>query len=159
VNAIDHLVKRHRHWINIVRKFGELTYAEDIVQEAYIKILDKNKEINEAYFYYTLRSLTADLSRVKIIKVEFTKEIEYLISEYETEDLIIESTKPYFDYIATWDYYDQMLFSVYLKKGISMRKMSRESGISFTSIYNSIKNCKNKLRQWAKENHKDLEIQ
>jgi len=159
VNGIDHLVKRHRHWINIVRKFGELTYAEDIVQEAYIKILDKNKDINEAYFYYTLRSLTADLSRVKIIKVEFTKEIEYLISEYETEDLIIESTKFYFDYIATWDYYDQMLFSVYLKKGISMRKMSRESGISFTSIYNSIKNCKNKLRQWAKENHKDLEIQ
>ena len=96
MNAIDHLVKRHRHWINIVRKFGELTYAEDIVQEAYIKILYKNKEINEAYFYYTLRSLTADLSRVKIIKVEFTKEIEYLISEYEAEDLIIESTKPYF---------------------------------------------------------------
>lgn len=100
-----------------------------------------------------------NLHSKKIIKVEFTKEIEYLISEYEAEDLIIESTKPYFDYIATWDYYDQMLFSVYLKKGISMRKMSRESGISFTSIYNSIKNCKNKLRQWAKENHKDLEIQ
>lgn len=159
MNGIDHLVKRHRHWINIVRKFGELTYAEDIVQEAYIKILEINKDINEAYFYYTIRSLTMNLHSKKIIKVEFTKEIEYLISEYEAEDLIIESTKPYFDYIATWDYYDQMLFSVYLKKGISMRKMSRESGISFTSIYNSIKNCKNKLRQWAKENHKDLEIQ
>jgi predicted DNA-binding protein YlxM (UPF0122 family) len=99
------------------------------------------------------------LLRVKILKVEFTKEIEYLISEYEIEDLIIESTKPYFDYISTWDYYDQMLFSVYLKKGISMRKMSRESGISFTSIYNTIRNCKNKLQLWAKENHKDLEIQ
>jgi hypothetical protein len=118
-----------------------------------------NKDINEAYFYYTIRSLTMNLHSKKIIKVEFTKEIEYLISEYEVEDLIIESTKPYFDYIATWDYYDQMLFSVYLKKGISMRKMSRESGISFTSIYNTIRNCKNKLQQWAKANHKDLEIQ
>ena len=159
MNGIDDLVNLHSHWINIVRKFGELTYAEDIVQEAYIKILEINKDINEAYFYYTIRSLTMNLHSKKIIKVEFTTEIEYLISEYESEDLIIESTKPYFDYIATWDYYDQMLFSVYLKKGISMRKMSRESGISFTSIYNSIKNCKNKLRQWAKENHKDLEIQ
>jgi hypothetical protein len=159
VNGIDHLVKRHRHWINIVRKFGELTYAEDIVQEAYIKILEMDKNINEAYFYYTIRSLTMNLHSKKIIKVEFTKEIEYLITEYDSEDLIIESTKPYFDYISTWDYYDQMLFSVYLKKGISMRKMSRESGISFTSIYNTIRNCKNKLQLWAKENYKDSEIQ
>jgi hypothetical protein len=136
-----------------------LTYAEDIVQEAYIKILEMDKNINEAYFYYTIRSLTMNLHSKKIIKVEFTKEIEYLITEYDSEDLIIESTKPYFDYISTWDYYDQMLFSVYLKKGISMRKMSRESGISFTSIYNTIRNCKNKLQLWAKENHKDLEIQ
>ena len=159
MNGIDHLVKRHRHWINIVRKFGELTYAEDIVQEAYIKILEMDKNINEAYFYYTIRSLTMNLHSKKIIKVEFTKEIEYLITEYDSEDLIIESTKPYFDYISTWDYYDQMLFSVYLKKGISMRKMSRESGISFTSIYNTIRNCKNKLQLWAKENYKDSEIQ
>lgn len=159
MNSIDHISKRHRHWINIVRKFGELTYAEDIVQEAYIKILEMNKEINEAYFYYTLRSFTMNLHSKKVVKIEITKEIEYLISKYESDDLIIESTKPYFDYIATWDYYDQMLFSVYLKKGISMRKMSRESGISFTSIYNTIRNCKNKLQQWAKEHQKDLEIQ
>jgi hypothetical protein len=159
VNAIDHLVKRHRHWINIVRKFGEVTYAEDIVQEAYIKILDLNKEINEAYFYYTLRSLTMNLHSKKIIKIEITKEIEYLLIESQEDNAILEITKPYYDYIATWDYYDQMLFSIYLKKGISMRKMSRESGISFTSIYNTIRNCKNKLKQWAKENHKDLEIQ
>ncbi len=159
MNAIDHLVKRHRHWINIVRKFGEVTYAEDIVQEAYIKILDLNKEINEAYFYYTLRSLTMNLHSKKIIKIEITKEIEYLLIESQEDNAILEITKPYYDYIATWDYYDQMLFSIYLKKGISMRKMSRESGISFTSIYNTIRNCKNKLKQWAKENHKDLEIQ
>jgi hypothetical protein len=136
-----------------------VTYAEDIVQEAYIKILDLNKEINEAYFYYTLRSLTMNLHSKKIIKIEITKEIEYLLIESQEDNAILEITKPYYDYIATWDYYDQMLFSIYLKKGISMRKMSRESGISFTSIYNTIRNCKNKLKQWAKENHKDLEIQ
>ncbi|CAB4148250.1 hypothetical protein UFOVP520_29 [uncultured Caudovirales phage] len=159
MKAIDHLIKRHRHWINIVRKFGELTYAEDIVQEAYIKILEMDKDINEAYFYYTLRSLTMYLHSKKVIKLEITKEIEYLLNESQENENIVEQTKPYFDYIATWDYYDQMLFSVYLKKGISMRKMSRESGISFTSIYNTIRNCKTKLKQWAKENQKDLEIQ
>lgn len=157
MKAIDHLIKRHRHWINIVRKFGELTYAEDIVQEAYIKILDMDKDINEAYFYYTLRSLTMHLHSKKVIKLEITKEIEYLLNESQENENIVEQTKPYFDYISTWDYYDQMLFSVYLKKGISMRKMSRESGISFTSIYNTIRNCKTKLKQWAKENQKDLE--
>ena len=118
-----------------------------------------NKEINEAYFYYTLRSLTMNLHSKKIIKVEITKEIEHLLIESQKDETVLQIAKPYFDYIATWDYYDQMLFSVYLNKGISMRKMSRESGISFTSIYNTIKNCKNKLQLWAKENHKDLEIQ
>jgi hypothetical protein len=33
--------------------------------------------------------------------------------------------------------------------------MSRESGISFTSIYNTIKNCKKRLIQWQKEKQKD----
>ena len=153
--SIDHLVDKHKHWISVVKRFGEVTYAEDIVQEAYIKIIDSNKDVNFAYFYFTLRSLTMNLHNKKVVKVEITKDIEYLLVDSGEDDIILELAKPYLDYIQTWEDYERMLFMVYVNKGVSMRKMARESGISFTSIYNTIKNCKLKLIQWQKEKHKD----
>ena len=153
--SIDHLVDKHKHWISVVKRFGEVTYAEDIVQEAYIKIIDSNKDVNFAYFYFTLRSLTMNLHNKKVVKVEITKDIEYLLVDSGEDDIILELAKPYLDYIQTWEDYERMLFMVYVNKGVSMRKMARESGISFTSIYNTIKNCKKKLILWQKENHKD----
>ena len=153
--SINHLVDKHKHWISVVKRFGEVTYAEDIVQEAYIKIIDSNKDVNFAYFYFTLRSLTMNLHNKKVVKVEITKDIEYLLVDSGEDDIILELAKPYLDYIQTWEDYERMLFMVYVNKGVSMRKMARESGISFTSIYNTIKNCKLKLIQWQKEKQKD----
>ena len=153
--SIDHLVDKHKHWISVVKRFGEVTYAEDIVQEAYIKIIDSNKDVNFAYFYFTLRSLTMNLHNKKVVKVEITKDIEYLLVDSGEDDIVLELAKPYLDYIQTWEDYERMLFMVYVNKGVSMRKMARESGISFTSIYNTIKNCKLKLIKWQKEKHKD----
>ena len=153
--SIDHLVDKHKHWISVVKRFGEVTYAEDIVQEAYIKIIDSNKDVNFEYFYFTLRSLTMNLHNKKVVKVEITKDIEYLLVDSGEDDIVLELAKPYLDYIQTWEDYERMLFMVYVNKGVSMRKMARESGISFTSIYNTIKNCKLKLIQWQKEKHKD----
>jgi DNA-directed RNA polymerase specialized sigma24 family protein len=153
--SIDQLIDKHKHWIAVVKRFGEIAYAEDIVQEAYIKIINSNKDANFAYFYFTLRSLTMNLHNKKVIKVEITKDIEHLLLDSQEDDIILELAQPFIDYIQTWEDYERMLFMVYVNKGVSMRKMSRESGISFTSIYNTIKNCKKKLITWQKENHKD----
>jgi DNA-directed RNA polymerase specialized sigma24 family protein len=35
---MEHIYSRHKHWVSIVKKFGEVNYAEDVVQEAYIKV-------------------------------------------------------------------------------------------------------------------------
>jgi len=96
-----------------------------------------------------------NLHNKKVIKVEITKDIEHLLFDSQEDDIILELAQPFIDYIQTWEDYERMLFMVYVNKGVSMRKMSRESGISFTSIYNTIKNCKLKLIQWQKEKHKD----
>jgi hypothetical protein len=124
-------------------------------QEAYIKIIQTNKDVNFAYFYFTLRSLTMNLHNKKVIKIEITKDIEYLLTDSIEEDIVLELAQPFIDYIQTWEDYERMLFMVYVNKGVSMRKMARESGISFTSIYNTIRNCKLKLIQWQKEMQKD----
>jgi hypothetical protein len=156
---IDHLVKKHKHWISVVKRFGEVNYAEDIVHEAYIKVLLLEKPINEAYFYFTLRSLTMNLHNKKVIKVEITKDIEYLLLDLqdnsENDNFILDLAKPILDFIQTWEDYDRMLFMVWVNKGISMRRIARESGIPFRSIYHTIRNCKAKLILWQKENLKD----
>ena len=149
---MNHIYSKHKHWIRVVEKFGEWRYAEDIVQEAYIKVNGKN--INEAYFYFTLRSLTMDLHRKKVEMLPITKEIEYEISLVEEIDLI-DLTQPYNDLIDTWEWYDKMLFRLWVDSGVSMREIARRTNIGFMSVYNTIKNCKEKIKQWEKENHKD----
>ncbi len=149
---MDNIYSKHKHWIRVVERFGEYRYAEDIVQEAYIKVY--GKKINEAYFYFTLRSLTMDLHRSKVEILPISKDVEYEISLFDEINLE-EITKPYYDYINTWSWYDKMLFLLWVDSGVSMREISRRTRISFMSVYNTIKNCKQKIKSWEKENQKD----
>jgi DNA-directed RNA polymerase specialized sigma24 family protein len=146
---MNNIYAKHLHWIKQVEKFGEFAYAEDIVQEAYIKV--HGKEINEAYFYFTLRSLTMDLHRKKVIKLELTDQVLNIPENIE----VVNDVSLYFDYIDTWDWYDKKMFLTYINNKMSMRQLSKELGITFSSVYNTITNCKNKLKQWQKENHQE----
>jgi DNA-directed RNA polymerase specialized sigma24 family protein len=38
MNALTILSKHHKEWLNIVRLFGENEFAEDVVQDVYLKI-------------------------------------------------------------------------------------------------------------------------
>ena len=152
---MEHIYSRHKHWVAMVKKFGEINYAEDVVQEAYIKVY--GKDINEAYFYYTLRSLTMDLHSKKVVKVEMTQDIEYSLREDESNDLAEEKAQPYIEFINTWHWYDKMLFMTYVNNKISMRKLSRETGIAFMSVYYTIKKCKLRLKEWQ-ENQTNKEL-
>jgi DNA-directed RNA polymerase specialized sigma24 family protein len=143
---MEHIYSRHKHWVSIVKKFGEVNYAEDVVQEAYIKV--HGKDINEAYFYYTLRSLTMDLHSKKVVKVEMTQDIEYSLREDEGNELAEELAQPFIEFIDTWHWYDKMLFMTWVNNKISMRKLSRETGIAFMSVYYTIKKCKLRLKEW-----------
>jgi predicted DNA-binding protein YlxM (UPF0122 family) len=57
--------------------------------------------------------------------------------------------------IATWHYYDQMLFEVYKNTDLSIRDISKETTISVSSIFNTLKNCKNKLKKSLNEDYED----
>jgi DNA-directed RNA polymerase specialized sigma24 family protein len=149
---MDDIYAKHKHWIKVVEGFGEKNYAEDIVQEAYIKL--HGKQINFAYFYFTLRSLTMDLHRKKVDKIEITQEIEYSLKEDNYLEEVNEFIKPCLDFINTWDWYDKKMYLIYITTNVSMRKMSKDSGISLMNIFETIQRCKQKLKQWQKENRK-----
>lgn len=149
---MNRIYDKHKHWIKVVKKFGETNYAEDIVQEAYLKLL--GRDINEAYFYFTLRSMTMDLHRKKIEKVELTKDIEYLLADSKDDNLTEEMAKPYFDFIDTWEWYDKRIYLLYVNQNVSLRKLAKETKIGLTSLYITIRNCKNKIKQWQDQKNK-----
>lgn len=138
--------KNHKKWVNVVRSFGEDFLAEDIVMEAYIYI-DKKKNVNDSYFWSLLRSLTINLQRQKK---------KHQITELDDNLIIFDEVykeKPFkgyiLEFIDTWYWYDRDLFLL-VKSGYSMRKIARETGIGFNSIYNTIKNCKQKIKDYEK---------
>jgi len=52
--------------------------------------------------------------------------------------------------------YDKILFQIYFSSGKSIRKLSKESGISVTSIYTTLKNVKNYLKDEVENQYEEL---
>jgi DNA-directed RNA polymerase specialized sigma24 family protein len=148
----------HKDWIKVVQSFGEYDYAEDIVQESYIalhkyadesKLLDVNGEVRKGYMYFTLRSLYYQYynKKKKVNKVDVDGCWELF------DDSNIEEHKAYNeicllidDEIKNWKWYDKKLFLLYRDTDMSMRDIASETTISLISIFHSIKNYKEILR-------------
>ena len=164
---INVLCKHHKDWVTIVKSFGEYLYAEDIVQEMYLRIARLKKQEkcvingkpNKAYIYLILKNSHIDLTkyRQKNIKVSLYEIDNLTVDEYEqtmftSYDKIEDKI---YSEIDSWIEYDKRLFSLYLKGNISMREISAGANISLTSIFNTIKNCKEKIRIKCGEDYED----
>lgn len=138
------ICKQHQRWINTVKQFGIDDFAEDVVQEAYLKCLEK-ETINEAYFYLTLRSLAMDLHRKqkKIIKVSIDE--VNIITEIEQQNEVLEVVKDF-------HWFDKEIFFLYYDNKMSMQKIADETGISKSTIFKTIRSCNLKIKtEWLKE--------
>lgn len=142
------ICKQHQRWINTVKQFGIDDYAEDIVQEAYIKCFDK-PSVNEAYFFMTLRSLSFDLLR----KQKRIKKVSIDEVEIKTE---IEQQNEVLNLVDDFHWFDKQIFYLYYDNKMSMRKIAEETGISLKTIFNTITKCNNKIKnEWLKEDQKN----
>lgn len=143
----------------MVRSFGEHSYAEDIVQEMYIRIHKytdcekflNNGEVNKGYVWMILRNSCATFqtqkSKVKKVGDENLTnliddyiEIEYYICIDRIYELIAKE-------IENWHWYDRRVFKIIVYQGVSMRRLSRESNISVDSLFNTMKRCKARIKE------------
>ncbi len=163
---INRVVEHHKEWIAFVHSFGEHFFAEDIVQETYINLLkwsseDKlftNGKINKGYMWLSLKNtFLQHINKTKRIKyvslenlymMEMSNNTEMLVAKNAIELKIVEE-------IDSWHWYDKMLFEVYRNEKTSMRKMAAETKISLSSIFNTIKNCKEKIQDNVGEDWED----
>jgi len=150
--------KHHKEWVAVVQKLGGGAYSEDIVQEMYIKLhkygikskIMSDGEVNKYYVYLTLRSILYSYfrERKKIIKFDID---DFEIPEVESK---IQEEEDYYEFFLkinketdTWHWYDKMLFDTYRERKTSIRKIAKETGISWVSIFHTLKNCKRKIKE------------
>ena len=159
MTTLEKIAQKHKDWLRIVKSFGcEGDKCEDIVQEMYIKVhtlisngtdISYGDEINHFYIYRILRSLFIDLCRkeAKITKVN----VEYLEKFVEEEEVKeykdIEGKMKELDSVLDKIYwYDKKVFDL-ISGGMSIAELSKNSGISYYSLYNTYKNVKNLIKE------------
>jgi|TARA_B100000073_G_scaffold311754_1_gene285054 DNA-directed RNA polymerase specialized sigma24 family protein len=164
---LEIVAKQHKEWIRIVNGFGEYDYAEDIVQESYLilykyakpeKVIE-NGNIRRGYMYFTLRT-TYYLyynSKRKVRKVSIDDGILQLedtndLREQEAYNKICEKID---EEIENWHWYDKKLFILYRDTPMSIRKIASETKISWVSIFNTLKNSKNIIKDKLSEDYED----
>tara|TARA_R100000655_G_scaffold89821_1_gene130362 strand:- start:1087 stop:1536 length:450 start_codon:yes stop_codon:yes gene_type:complete len=141
------------------------TTAEDLTQEMYLKLatllrnnnsLDiyyDESQINYFYIYKILRSLFLDLCRkeAKITKVNIDYLEKFIQEEEVTNDKDILAKMQQLDNLLDKVYwYDKKVFDL-VSEGMSIAELSKKSGISYYSLYNTYKNVKSLIKneiQW-----------
>ena len=166
MNALTILSKHHKEWLNIVRLFGDNEFAEDVVQDVYLKIdqynyydrIIQNGEPNRALMWILLRNTTFKAN--KSASNDLSIELVYSLPDAEVEPLKHESLDNIYYRIEaeinSWEWYDQMLFRIYKDEGKAMRQIADKTGISLKSIFLTIKSCKERIRQAVGEDYTDF---
>ena len=146
---------KHKDWINIVKSFGaNKNYAEDIVQEMYIQLicdvqkgldLYYNGDCNTYYIYKVLRGiyLNTHKKEARMIKT-YIEDIDGEVKQID--DLGIDEVQYAKDktkidnLLAEMRWYDSKVFTL-VASGQSVASLSRETKISYYSLYNTYRNA------------------
>ena len=163
MTTLQKIAEKHNDWLRIVKSFGcKNQYCEDIVQTMYIKVhtlinsgtdISYGDDINHFYIYRILRSLFIDLCRkeAKVTKVNL-EHLERFVQEEEVQEYKdIEGKMKELDTLLDKVYrYDKKVFDL-ISEGMSIAELSKKSGISYYSLYNTYKNVKSLIKnniQW-----------
>ena len=152
--------KKHKDWINITKSFGcNPSSAEDIVQEMYIQLhndivkgldLSYNADINHYYCYKVLRGIYCNIYKkeAKQIKI-YLEDINELkqAEDIGVDEIEYAARKEHVDEILNNMYwYDRKIFEL-CASGKSVASLSRETNISYYSLYNTYTNAKKYIKE------------
>jgi len=152
--------KKHKDWINITKSFGcNPSSAEDIVQEMYIQLhndivkgldLSFNGDINHYYCYKVLRGIYCNIykkesKQIKLYLEDIDElkqadnlgidEVEYALRKQQIDSILDD---------MYW--YDKKVFEI-CASGKSVAALSRDTGISYYSLYNTYTNAKKYIKE------------
>ena len=154
----------------MARSFGaDQELAQDIVQEMYIrlykyvddgeKIMYNETEVNTFFVYVTLRNMYTSLMKAKS-RFEFvdvsTLEDELIFEEanVEAETELQTLYEEIWEATDDWHWYDKKIFHLYHNTDMSIRTLADETKISARSIFNTLKNARERIQTDCNETYK-----
>lgn len=165
---LDDFAKRQHEWVKIVVYFGaDKELAHEIVQQMYLKIgeiqakegnlnrfINYQGQINTVWVFKVLQNLYIDHKKKKQISREFydCEYAEETVEEIEKEYHIVISKMKLV--ILSFNEYEQMLLELYFVHNRSLREISKRTGIGVHSIFNTIKNAKEKIRKAVEKDYR-----
>ena len=162
--TLDDIAKRHVEWVKISKYVGaKPDEIGDIIQTMYLKLgeiqlkegsLDRfanyNGTINTIYLFKMIHNAFIDIKRAenKVIphQDQFNPVESPEMAEMAHLDLMGDVKKAIDDLRD----YDQMLLELHFVYGHSMRDIEKKTGIPTHSVFNSIKNAKQYIKQKTK---------
>ncbi len=171
LNENDILIKlfeKQTTWLLMANKLTPLYYSitpDDLVQDMYIKIHEKLRngklkktdiiqegKINGGVVYITLHDLSVDIYRKQkayfpikkdIIQTENKTKEEHL----ESQDVDLMFFKNIDKAVDNFNWFYKKIFKLYTEEFQSMRKLSNATKISYKTVYNKIKKCKQEIKK------------
>lgn len=162
--TLDDIAKRHVEWIKICKYVGaKADEIDDIVQTMYLKLAEiqlkegslnrfanYNGTINTIYLFKMIHNAFIDIKRAENKTIPHQDQFNPVespeMSEYAHGELMDEVKKA----IDELRDYDQMLLELHFVYGHSMRDIEKRTGIPTHSVFNSIKNAKQFIKQRTK---------
>ena len=166
MDKLQILGQNHKDWLLMANKMGIGEMSEDIVQETYLRIIRLNYidgivkddgSLNKFYMWLTIRAVHIDYIRsnsIEFVSLDEVKE-SYQEADLEKHEAFDRLHQRINEEMESWHWYDSMLFKVYKEGNASMRDIAKDSGISLTSIFNTLKNCKERLKEEVGEDYQD----
>jgi len=163
------VAKQHDEWVKIVNSFGEYNYAEDIVQEGYLALIKyakpeniiKDNKMTRGYMYFTLRSIyyqyynkKRKVKKISIDNEDINIQLPY-VDDIDEQEAFHKICTMVDDIADGWNWYDRKLWKLYSQTDMSIRKLAKETKISWVSIFNTLKNLKEELRFKLGEDFED----
>jgi RNA polymerase sigma factor (sigma-70 family) len=145
---LEQLAKRDKDWRKMAYQIcGCKTTADDLVQDMYLKFANYDKELNDYYIFFALRSLFLDSikkRKLEIVSSEIEnlsiKEDDYCRETDFLKELILKE-------VDSLPYFERETLKV--TQEISQRELSRQTDIPLPTIKKTVLETKKYLRQWV----------
>jgi hypothetical protein len=152
---------KHKEWIKIVKSFGcNPSQAEDVVMEMYIQLSkDLNKgldftyknDINHYYVYKILRGIFCNIYKKEARKLKtYIEDLKIELQEFDENEIDENEYQNRQDKIgevmSNLYWYDAKVFEI-VASGKSVASLSRDTKISYYSLYNTYRNALKNIKQ------------
>jgi len=150
------LAENHKKWIAIAYNFCSCKEtANDIVQDMYIKMHELNKEVDDGYIYFVIRSIFIESKRKQKEFATNSEVIDYYLSQEITENNFeFENIKKECYDLAYSKLCKHEKVIIHFSSTMGLREFARNSELSISLIQKT----KRKLKKLVWEDFEALDI-